>query len=188
MEEPSDETLLARSRAGDGEGLAMLVRRYERPLFNYLRRVLLNREDAEDVFQETFLRVRMHQDRFRADGRFKPWFFQIATNLARDRLRARKRWRMLPLFASDADALPALADRLVAPGPDPEAAARASEASERLEAALARLPMRHRVVYLMARHEHMAYAEIAEALEIPEGTVKSRMHKAVQSLLSELKG
>ena len=87
----TDEQLMAQSRRGDHRAFALLVRRYEAPLYGYLHRMLQNGADAEDAFQETFLRVYRNLHRFRPDSRFKPWVYPIAANLARDRLRARKR-------------------------------------------------------------------------------------------------
>ena len=178
---------MARIQGGDAAAFALLVRRYEGPLFAFLRRFLGNATDAEDVFQETFLKVHTNRGRFRLDAPFKPWLYRIATNAAKDRLRARKRRRMLSIFSAHPSTpdVP-LADTLPAPGPGPDAIAEASETAARLEAAVAKLPEKHRAVFLMARYEEMPYAAIAEALGIPEGTVKSRMNKAVATLLKEL--
>ncbi len=177
----SDEQLMSRSRDGDSHAFALLVRRYDAPLYGYLHRMLQNSADAEDVFQETFLRVYSNLHRFRADGRFKPWVYRIAANLARDRLRARKRRGEEPLNGLTAcceAAAPAMAQ--------PDEAADAAETAQRIEAALAQLPAKQRSVFLLARYEGMAYGDIARMLRIPVGTVKSRMNKAVQFLLRRL--
>lgn len=189
MAEWSDEALIAQSRRGDAQAFAQLMRRYERPLFNYLARMLGNGAEAEDMFQETFLRVHTHLDRFREGAPFRPWVYRIATNLCRDRLRY---WRRRPQVSLDAASsatpdAPALADRLPAREADPEAAASAAETAARLEAAVAGLSAKHRAVFLMARYEGLPYAEIANALRVPVGTVKSRMNTAVKELLAALK-
>jgi len=189
MAEWSDEALIAQSRRGDAQAFAQLMRRYERPLFNYLRRMLGNGGEAEDMFQETFLRVHTHLDRFREGAPFRPWVYQIATNLCRDRLRY---WRRRPHVSLDAPSnaasdARALADRLPAREADPEAAACAAETAARLEAAVARLSAKHRAVFLMARYEGLPYEEIAKALRVPVGTVKSRMNTAVKELFAALK-
>jgi len=187
MTDETDETLFEQARSGAEASFAALVQRYERPLFNYLRRFLGDASDAEEVFQETFLKVHLHQDRFRSGARFKPWLYQIATNQARDRLRYRRRRRFVSLFTpAPADAATGLADTLAAPGPTPDAAATEAETRDRLAKAVAALPEKQRAVFLMARYEDMPYGEIAQALGIPEGTVKSRMNKAVKTLLAAL--
>jgi len=188
MTTPTDEELMAQACAGDATAFALLVRRHESPLFNYLRRFLQDAADAEDIFQEAFLKVHTHRDRFRHGAPFKPWLYRIATNLAKDRLRYRKRRRMLSIFSAHPSTPEVtLADSLPAPGPGPCAQAAASESAERLEAAVAKLPEKQRAVFLMARYEEMPYAAIAEALDIPEGTVKSRMNTAVKTLLEAMK-
>jgi len=189
MAEWSDEALIAQSRRGDAQAFSQLMRRYERPLFNYLRRMLDNGAEAEDMFKETFLRVHTHLDRFREGAPFRPWLYQIATNLCRDRLRY---WRRRPQVSLDAPSnaasdARALADHLPAREADPEAAASAAETAVRLEAAVARLSAKHRAVFLMARYEGLPYDEIAKALRVPVGTVKSRMNTAVKELLAALK-
>ncbi len=175
----SDEQLMARSRDGDNDAFARLVRRYESPLYGYLYRMLQNSADAEEVFQETFLRVYRNLHRFRVDGRFKPWAYRIAANLARDRLRTRKRRGEAPLDnGSGCDGSLAISDAA-----RPDEAALAVETAQRIETALARLPAKQRSVFLLARFEGMAYGDIARLLRIPTGTVKSRMNKAAQFLL-----
>ncbi|HDP35558.1 MAG TPA: RNA polymerase sigma factor [Candidatus Hydrogenedentes bacterium] len=171
----TDEQLMRRSRSGDEDAFALLVRRYEAPLYRYLFRMLQNSADAEDVFQETFLRIYRNLHRFREDGRFKPWAYRIAANLARDRLRARKRRSELPLDDGTTGNGPM--------PPQPDAAAGAAETARRVEMALSRLPAKQRSVFLLARYEGLAYGEIARMLRIPVGTVKSRMNKAAQFLL-----
>ena len=171
----SDEQLMACSSNGDDAAFALLMRRYENTLYGYLYRMLQNSADAEDVFQETFLQVYRNRHRFRADGRFKPWAYRIAANLAKDRLRVRKRRGEQPLdtLAHDAAATAAA----------PDDAAGASETAQRLEQALAQLPAKQRSVFIMARYEGLPYGDIARVLRIPTGTVKSRMNKAAQFLL-----
>ena len=177
-----DETLIARVKAGEQLAFSILVHRYEGPLFNYLRRLLHNAADAEDVFQETFLRVYQQARRFRDGAPFRPWLYRIATNAANDRLRKRGRRAEVSL-----DGSPGLASALPSKKNSPDAAAREAETIARLESAISGLPMKQRAVFLMARYEGMAYAGIAEALQIPVGTVKSRMNKAVQYLMHAMK-
>ncbi|MCC6793748.1 MAG: sigma-70 family RNA polymerase sigma factor [Candidatus Hydrogenedentes bacterium] len=185
----SDERLMAAICDDSGEAFETLVHRYESPLYNYAFRVLDNREDARDVFQETFLRVYKHRPRYRRGAPVRPWIYRIATNLCRDKLRARRRRPTIPLDAPasrDPDAKPVV-DTLPDGRPNPAADAGAAELQARLHSALQRLPIKQRTVFVMARYQNMPYSEIARALFIPQGTVKSRMNKAVQFLMDELK-
>lgn len=185
----SDETLMS-SVCDEAPGaFECLVRRYESPLFNYACRILDNREDARDVFQETFLRVYRHRARYRRGAPVRPWIYRIATNLCRDRLRARRRRPAMSLDApvsSNTDSKP-LRETLADSHSNPAADARARETEERLRTAIQKLPIKQRSVFLMARYQDMPYNEIARALFVPVGTVKSRMNKAVRFLMDELK-
>ena len=185
--EASDEVLMHRVKAGDDDALAVLVHRYEGPLFNYARKMLGNTADADEVFQETFLRVHLHRKRFWGGSRFRPWLYRIATNLCKDRLRYRKRRPEIPVSAlrgsDEAHAFDPLA-RHAADAMQPDEAAAARELAVRMGTALAALSVKHRAVFLMAHQEGLSYAEIAKALRIPVGTVKSRMNKAVSQLMA----
>jgi RNA polymerase sigma-70 factor (ECF subfamily) len=186
--ESSDEHLMALVKTGDEAAFARLVHRYEKPLFNYARRMLGNGPDAEDVFQETFLRIHLHRKRFRDGSPFKPWMYRIATNLCKDRLRSRTRHRQVSLEAPVSTGANAatIGDGLAAKDAQPDATAGAHELAARLEAALETLNVKHRSVFLMARYEGLTYEEISGSLGIPVGTVKSRMSKAVKTLMQAI--
>ncbi len=186
--ETSDEDLIRLVRQGKTSMFEILVKRYETPLFNYIRRMVRSASDAEDLFQETFLRVYTHLDSFRVTARFRPWVYRIATNLCRDHLRYRRRH---PHVSLDADVGPeggsqTMVDTIEAPTPNPSELASGTEMAELIEASVGKLSAKHRSVFLMARYEGMPYDEIARTLAIPVGTVKSRMNKAVKFLLTEL--
>ena len=181
----SDEALAAQACRGDDYAFAQLVRRYEAPLYRYACRMLGNAAEAEDVFQETFLRVHQHLSHYRHGSLFQPWLYNIATNQCIDRLRRRKRRFFLSLDAAEPGERP-LGERLEGNAPAPDALAQAHETAERIEAAIARLPLKHRTVFLMARYEQMSYDDIARALGVPTGTVKSRMNKATAAILAAM--
>jgi RNA polymerase sigma-70 factor (ECF subfamily) len=184
---PSDESLMIQVKAGDQDALAVLVRRYEHPLFNYACKMIGNRADAEDVFQETFLRVHLHANRFWGNAPFRPWLYRIATNLCKDRLRYRKRRPEVPVASLRQDeSWPDPVAEWASTTTRPDEAAMARERAARMEVALAALSIKHRAVFLMAHQEGLSYAEIARALRIPVGTVKSRMNKAVGQLLAAM--
>lgn len=184
-----DEALMAWVKTGDEHALAELIRRYEGPLFNYARKMLGNAADAEEIFQETFLRVYQHRNRFWAGSPFRPWLYRIATNLCKDKLRYRKRHPEVNASAlaggDDRDGYDPIAQQ-AAGGVRPDEAAIAREMALRMEEALAALSVKHRAVFLMAHQEGMPYGEIAKALRIPTGTVKSRMNTAVKQLMAAM--
>jgi len=188
LSDSSDEELIQLVQQGRTSAFEVLVKRYEMALFNYIGRMVGSAGDAEDLFQETFLRVYTHLDSFRVTARFRPWVYKIATNLCRDHLKYRRRHPQVSLDAAvgseDGSEIPL--NRMEAPIADPGELASATETAEILEAAIEKLSPKHRSVFLLARYEGMPYEEIARMLGIPVGTVKSRMNKAVQFLLSEL--
>jgi len=177
---------MAMAQRGDGLAFERLVKRYEHRLYNYIRRMVGSSADAEDLFQETFLRVFRHLNRFRTSARLRPWLYRIATNLCRDHLRRRHRRPALSLDASVGGNGAALADTVAVPNPGPEEWARERELAGHIEAAIGRLSVKHRSVFVMARYEGMAYDEIGRALRIPVGTVKSRMSHAVAQVLDDI--
>lgn len=171
------------------EAFGRLVRRYESPLFNYLRRMTGNAAEAEDVFQETMIRLYRSRDRYDRGSPVRPWLYRIATNCCRDRLRY---WRRRPSVSLESPRGADGSGQTLADGiPDGQAGSdsrvREAEVRDRLEEAVARLPVKHRSVFLMARYDGMDYESISESLGIPVGTVKSRMNKAVRVLMDELK-
>ena len=180
--ESSDEALMQQVKLDDTHAFEVLMKRYEAPLYNYLKRMTGNSHDAEDVFQETFLRIYRHAGRFRDTGVFKPWAYRIATNLARDCLKKRRRHREVALIETEKGGEDPIQSTL----PNPHEAALGKETSKILETAIKGLPIKQRSVFLMSRYDAMPYADIAQSLKIPVGTVKSRMNKAVKTLMSVL--
>lgn len=183
--QPSDEALMGDVADGSARALEALIRRYEHRLFNYLARMAGNRTDADDLFQETFLRVYKHRKRYDRTARFKPWLYQIATNLCKDHHKYMRHRKHIPLDERMDDAVP-MSDRIADPAPDPSQQAELGDVREALERAVAALPDHQRSVFLMSRYEGLRYEEIAEALHIPVGTVKSRMSKAVRAVMQEV--
>lgn len=175
-------------QAGDQDAFARLMKRYEAPLFNYLRRMTRSSSDAEDLFQETFIRVYRSSGRFRTSGMFRPWVFRIATNLCLDHLKRRTRRREISLDREEPGNRPdsGQAIYLKSKAPNPRESAIGREAVAKLETAIAELSAKHRAVFLMARYDGLSYGEIARVLRIPTGTVKSRMNKTVKILMDRL--
>ena len=182
----TDEQLLLRYReTGDRKLFAELVRRYERELYNYLCRYLGKAEMAEDVFQATFMLVHQKCRRFEAGRRFRPWLYAVATNAAIDAQRRDKRHRAVSLDRVGArgdDDSAKLVDLLVSDAPDPLLQASRLESGEWVQQALDELSDQMRSVVHLVYYQGLKYREAADALDIPVGTVKSRLHAAIHKL------
>ena len=176
-----DVRLMLAFRAGDAAAFDALFRRWAAPLLRYLGRMLRDDAAAEDLVQEAFLRVHRARDRYTPDARFSTWLYRIATNLAFNELRRpRRRERHEP--ADDA-----AGPGLVAPAVDAEAAYDARRRAERTLDALASLPEKQRAALCLAALEGLAYAEVAEALEVSEAAVKALVHRARSALAERLR-
>ena len=165
--------------AGDEGAARVLVERFERPLFGTLLRLTRDRGAAEDLFQETFLRVLRAGDRYDRSRRFQPWLFAIALNLVRDRA------RQVAHAAS-----PLLTDDGVLPEPSGVGVPDTSNASARrldIARALERLPDAQREAVMLRYVEGLEEGEIAAAAGIARGTVKSRLHHAIRKLRDMLR-
>jgi RNA polymerase sigma-70 factor (ECF subfamily) len=186
----TDENLLTRLRDGEREVFGPLVRRYERELFGYLRRYLGDDDLADDVFQNTFVQVFLKIRQYEPGRAARPWLYAIATNQAIDALRRRNR-RIADrpadaVAAPDEDGEPRpLFELLPAPGDAPPDAAERGEQREMVRAAVARLPELLRQAVLLVYFQGLKYQDAADALGIPVGTVKSRLHAALTKLTEE---
>ena len=168
----SDERLMVRVQQGEVQAFDALFERYRPRLFGFLFRRCGDAAAAEDLFQESWLRVVRARDRFDPGRRFSTWLFQIANNLCRDRARhqaveARERATVQVQIEQDG------------PGAPPHALRRA------LERRLAALPDRLREVLVLRYYHDLSEREIAEIAGIPRGTVKSRLHAAIRALRTE---
>lgn len=182
----TDEELLLKYRqTGDREFYAQLVYRYERELFNYLRRYLGNVEMAEDAFQGAFLQVHLKCEQFQEGRRFRPWLYTIATNQAIDARRRNKRHRMVSLDTpreQDHEDVGRLVNLLESNDQGPMDSAVQAERERIVRQTLNSLPENMHAVIQLVYYQGMKYREAAEVLEIPVGTVKSRLHAAVAKL------
>ena len=182
----TDEQLLIEYReSGSRELYAQLVYRYERELYNYLRRYLGNAEMAEDVFQQAFLQVHLKCDQFQEGRRFRPWLYTIATNAAIDARRRNKRHNMVSLDTPrerDHEDVGRLVTLLESGELNPTDSAVRDEANRLVRETLDQLPESMLAVIHLVYYQGMKYREAADVLEIPVGTVKSRLHSAVARL------
>ena len=180
-----EELLLAYRERGDSEVFSELVHRYERELYSYLRRYLGDAEMAEDAFQAAFLQVHLKCQQYEEGRAFRPWLYTIATNQAIDAQRRSRRHRMVSLDRTgprDGEDVGKLLDLLTSKEPTPNSQLAATERANWLHTAVEQLPDALRDVIRLVYFQEMKYREAAEVLDIPVGTVKSRMHAAVAKL------
>jgi len=184
----SDEQLMSRYREeGRAPLFNELVHRYERELFRYLARYLGDPTAAEDVFQNTFLQVHLKRGLFENGRPFRPWLYAIATHQAVDALRKAGRHPTVSLdqrvnaARTEANA-GNLIDLLNSDQAGPLAELEESERQQWVRDSIARLPDALRQTLILAYHQDLKYREIAEILKIPVGTVKSRLHAALEKL------
>ncbi len=190
----TDEELLEAYRTGEAAAFPTLIQRYHDDLLRFLVRISGSRATAEDAFQETFLQVHLSAETFDISRKFKPWLFTIAANKARDALRKNSRRRALDLSApisqngggnggggsSGGDqGGRTFVDLLEIDVPAPGARIEDEEQAGLVQQAVDSLPWSLREILLLAYFQRMSYGQIADSLEIPLGTVKSRLHAAV---------
>lgn len=181
----SDEELILRCRERDPAAFQQLLERYRDKLMAFIYSIVRNYHLAEDIFQETFIRVYHKAHRFRAGYTFKTWLYTIAVNLCRDELRRSKRRPTLDLDAAARPGQESLG-AIEAGGATPRQEAGARELEEILRKELGGLTPEHRQVVIMNRLLGLKYREIAEVLGIPSGTVRSRLHYAVEYLKNKM--
>lgn len=177
----SDEEVFEAFRADDPTAYRELIERHHDDLLRFLTRMVGDRAAAEDIFQDTFLQVHISAGTFDTSRKFRPWLFTIAANKARDYLRKRGRRKTVELSAPIRKSEPgtSFVDLLEVDVPPPDAAMGLNERDQMVQKALDQLGPALREVLLLAYFQRMSYAQIAEDLGIPLGTVKSRMHSAV---------
>ncbi|MFP4355312.1 MAG: sigma-70 family RNA polymerase sigma factor [Phycisphaerae bacterium] len=177
-----DATLVQRSRAGDMRAYGTLVAKYQDRIYNLTYRMCGRGADAEELTQETFLKALERIDQFRGHSKFYTWLFRIAANLTISHRRRAGRIRFHSMTGPEefdeaqSDSLTASVARRRQPGPDH--AAINQETSQRIMQALDELDDEFRIVVALRDIEEMDYAGIAEVLDLPVGTVKSRLHRA----------
>jgi RNA polymerase sigma-70 factor (ECF subfamily) len=183
-DEHDDQELMARVQAGDVRAFELLYARYAHPLLNFFHQMCFDRVAAEDYLQETFLRVWRARATYRPIGKVSTWLFEIAKNFwFNERAKLRRRPFATGTGGDDA-ALSLVPD--VRRDLAPTDAARAREAEEAIGRAVAELSEKLRAAFVLARYQRMPYAEIAAILDIPVGTVKSRVALAERLLRARL--
>ena len=169
MHEPLDHELMEQIRAGEGNAFPLLIRRYQSPLLNFFRRLGAN-HDAEDCVQDVFLRLYRYRDRYEPSAKFTTFLYTLARHVWTDRWRKRQRMERIEKRARQE--MPAENDGNL------------GRTRDTLDAGqvLTHLPEKLRIVLVMSLYQGLCYDEIAEALQIPAGTVKSRVFLALRRL------
>ena len=182
LEERTDEALLASHIAGeDGNSFEELLGRYVNELIPFLTRLTGSKAAADDVFQETFLQIHQSARTFDPSRRFRPWLYTIAVNKGRDWHRRNARRKAVSLsntVGTDGDGA-RMADLLADDGPMPGSRMEISERVGSVKKVVDEMPSHLREILLLSYFQRMSYNQIADTLEIPLGTVKSRLHSAV---------
>ena len=183
----SDEDLLTRIQAGEHDLFGTLIRRYERELYGYLRRYLGDAELAADVFQNTWMQVFVKIEQYQLGRAARPWLYTIATNQGIDAMRRRgrridSRTSYQPKNDAEADDHRAIYEQFPDRGDGPVERAELDETRWEVRDAVDQLPELLRHVVILAYFQGLRYQEIADALKIPLGTVKSRLNAALTKL------
>ena len=185
----SDQEVVALARAGKDAAYRELLRRYERPVFSLIYRMVRDRALAEDLAQDTFVKILNALDSYRPEYKFSSWVFKIANNVAIDQLRRRELDTLSLDGAPDArtqDEVQATALQAVDRTETPLAELESRELGSHIEQAVARLRPEYRSCILLRHVEGRSYEEIAEALDLPLGTVKTYIHRARHQLRESL--
>jgi RNA polymerase sigma-70 factor (ECF subfamily) len=187
--ENTDKSLIEAHCKGDKTAFSELVRRYGDSILGYLMRMSGNHHQAEDLFQETFKRVHEKAHTFRGD-KFKSWLFTIATNVAIDGLRRRRRMRIVSLNqrldCSDQDSEELSAVALADDSYEPSQEAAKAEQVEKVREAIESLPARQRATLVLAYYQQLSYPEVAKVMGCSLGTVKTQMYRALRALAQKL--
>lgn len=185
----TDESLLAAYACGDRAAFGELVQRYGDGVLGYLYHMTGDRDQAEDLFQETFKKVHEKGHTFRGEH-FKSWLFTIATRTAIDAVRRRKNVTMISLNQQvdcDGDEGPSRGAALAAQNaPDPADEAVREEQKAQVRQAIEALPVRQRATLILAYYQQLSYREVARVLGCSIGTVKAQMSRALATLAREL--
>ncbi|HQU72574.1 MAG TPA: sigma-70 family RNA polymerase sigma factor [Calditrichia bacterium] len=180
----TDEQLIAQFQRGDLQAFDVLVQRYKDQLLNYVFRFVGNRVDAEDIVQETFLRVYKNKHYYKEIAKFSTWVYTIAGNLAKTELRRRKRRKLFSVsnFVNEERDFD-----IPDPNRSPDQRVDGALKDEIIQKAIDKLPAKFKEVIILRDIQEFAYEEISEILNIPLGTVKSRVNRGRLKLQEDLK-
>lgn len=190
LEKASDHFLMEQIKDGEMEAFKLIMERYKDPLTNYIYRIIHDYDTAIDISQEVFIRVFRKAGSYQPLAAFSTWIFKIATNLAINELRRRKKAYTISIFTKltdyeNGDYEMQFADESAA---TPEEDSMQRQVQITVREALNTLPVKYRIPLLLRELEGYTYEEIAEVVGIPQGTVKSRINRGRSILKKKLKG
>lgn len=182
--ETSDEELISRFQNGDNYAFDLLVKRYKNPLLNFIYRFIGDQTDAEDILQETFLRLYKNKHYYKEVAKFSTWIYTIAGNLAKTELRKRRRRKFFSISQYSGDDKDfEIPDHTS----NPEKETNTQITDHIIQAAIDKLSPKFKQVIILRDIQGFAYEEISEMLEVPLGTVKSRVNRARLKLQEDLR-
>ena len=180
---PTDEVLIKRFQDGDMYAYDLLVKRYKDPLMNFAYRFLGNTEEAEDVVQETFLRLYRNKNAYRQIAKFSTWIYTITGNLAKTELRKRKRRKLMSISDLGFEEKEYEIEDTKA---DTEQGAESALQEKYIQKAIDELPPRFKQVIILRDIQELSYEEVGKIIKAPLGTVKSRLNRARLKLQEKL--
>ena len=178
----SDEDLMRRCREGDMSAFELIVLRYKDAIFNFIYHLVADYHIAQDISQETFLRVLRNVDRYKPRNRFKTWLYRIAVNLCKNELRNRGRRKTVSLDDPALDVESLIGDSYT----PPDRAYEEAEMRRLVKNAIQSLPEDQRIALVLREYQDLSYEEIAAALNCSLGAVKSKIHRARQNVRDTL--
>lgn len=183
LDRPTDEELISRFQQGELAAYDELVKRFKLPLFSFINRIVKNPGVAEDILQETFIRLYINKDSYRQIAKFSTWIFTIGSNLAKTELRKRKvrKWISLSGYSDD-DRPIEVVDKSASPIDDVQRL----DIREKFNVEINKLPQVFREVIELRDVQELSYDEISSILKVPLGTVKSRVNRGRQRLKKKL--
>ncbi len=187
-EEVTDEVLMVRFQGGDRAAFAILVRRHKAPIYNFVLRMVRSSSSAEDLTQDTFVKVVQSSGEFKHEARFYTWLYAIARNLCIDHLRkmSLRQHPSLDQPSPQSPDGPTLLERTAGSAPSAERTAIGAEMGQRITRCVEALPAEQREVFLLREIGNLSIKEIAVIVAVPEGTIKSRLRYALERLQESL--
>jgi len=181
----SDNELVSRAKNGNVLAFEQLVHRYDRTVLSIALRYAINQEDAKDIYQEAFLRVYRGLSGFRGKSQFSTWLYRVVTNVCLSYQRKSLKVKNMSVEYEEWDGT---ATASIVGGETPEELFADSEISQHVSAALATLPDRQRLVFILRHFQDLKLSEIADTMNCAEGTVKRYLHMAIRKLRVQLEG
>jgi RNA polymerase sigma-70 factor (ECF subfamily) len=187
FDQVSDEDLMDYCVQGSEAAFADLVRRYKSRIVNLIYRFIRDHQRAEDLAQEVFVRVFLHRERYRKSGKFSTWIFTIAVNLAKNEIRRKVRLKNVLSLEGLQEVAGSSGFFLKDRKPDPDRDLERDQLNDIVTKAIEKLPQRYRIALVLRDIEGLSYEEIGDILQIPGGTVRSRINRARLMLKEKLK-